>query len=152
MKFGQNCAVCTVKSYIWVEKGCLWVQGGYLWVKGGYLWVKGGYLSVLGGYLGWWVNQVGGQDRWVGRSGGWVCQVAKQFWWVRKVGWVGRPGRFGLEGYKFKTINESMNHKGGHRAARAAKKYPSNHRKITLNSLEEMQFSVKRQVDLDMWP
>ena len=46
MKVGQNYAVCTVKSYIWVEKGYLWVQGGYMWVKGG--------------YLGWWVNQVGG--------------------------------------------------------------------------------------------
>ena len=29
-----------------------------------------GYLSVLGGYLDGWVDQVGGQDRWVGRSGG----------------------------------------------------------------------------------
>ena len=51
-----DCAVCTVK---------------------GYLWVQGGYLSVLGGYLDGWVDQVGGQDRWVGRSGGWVCQAAR---------------------------------------------------------------------------
>ena len=35
-------------------------------------------------------------DRGVGRSGGWVSQVARQFRWVRKVGWVGRSGRFGL--------------------------------------------------------
>ena len=56
MKSGQNCAVRTVK---------------------GYPWVQGGYLSVLGGYLDGWVDQVCGQDRWVGRSGGWVGQVDK---------------------------------------------------------------------------
>ena len=53
MKFGQNCAVCTVKSY-------QWVQGDYLWVQGGYLWVARGYLLLLGGYQGGWINQVGG--------------------------------------------------------------------------------------------
>ena len=45
---------------------------------------------------------------------------------VRKVGWVGSC--YGLVWFirnseaEFKTINESMNDKGGHRAARAAKK------------------------------
>ena len=45
-RFGQNCTVCVVK--------------GYLWVQGSYLWVQRGYLSVLGGYLGGWVNLVDG--------------------------------------------------------------------------------------------
>ena len=78
-------------------------------VQGGYLWVQGGYLSVLEGYLvgpETRVNQVGGSDRWVGRSCGWVCQVCRWFRWVRKVGQVGRSGRIGLEGSKFKTVSE----------------------------------------------
>ena len=49
VKFGQNCAVCTVKSY-------LWVQGDYLWAHGGYMLVPEGYRSDLGGYLGGWVT------------------------------------------------------------------------------------------------
>ena len=62
VKFGKTCVVCTVK---------------------GYLWVQGGYLSVLGGYLS---GRVGGQDRWVGMSGGLVAQVGQE----------SRSGRFGL--------------------------------------------------------
>ena len=73
--------------------------------------VQGGYLSVLEGHLGGpetRVNQVGGSDRWVGRSCGCVCQVCRWFRWVRKVGQVGRSGRFGLEGSKFRTVSQSV--------------------------------------------
>ena len=92
----------------------------------GYLWVQGGYLSVLGGYLDGWVDQVGGQDRWVGRSGGWVYQMARQSMWVSKVGRVGRSGRFGLvwSGRLLIQHHQSVSNEGGYRAARAAKKIP----------------------------
>ena len=73
----------------------MWAQRGYLWVQGGYL---GGWVT--------WIYQVGGQDRWVGRSGGWVVgQVGMQFRWVRQVGKVGLIG-CGLEGSKFRTVSE----------------------------------------------
>ena len=62
----------------------------------------------MGGSVGKWVNQVGGQDKWVGRSGGWVGQVCSQVRWVRKVGQVGLSGRFGLEGSKSTTMSQSV--------------------------------------------
>ena len=55
VKFSKNCdgcTACTVKGYLWVQRG---------------------YLSVLGGYLVGWVNQVGVGG--VGRTDGWVGQV-----------------------------------------------------------------------------
>ena len=52
-----------------------------------------------------WVNQVVGQGRWVGKSGGWVGQVGMKVMWVRKVGQVGLIC-FGLEGSKFRTVSE----------------------------------------------
>ena len=63
----------------------------------------------------------------MGRLGGWVCQVARQFRWVRKVGCVGSWYNlvwFGQNSEaEFKIINQVINLKGGYRAARAAKKY-----------------------------
>ena len=74
------------------------------------MWVEGGYPWVLGGRV---ENQVGGQDRWVGGSGGWVCQVARQFKWVTKVSllgsWLGLVWFGQKSKAEFKTINQSMN-------------------------------------------
>ena len=47
--------------------------------------------------------------------------MARLFRWVRKVGWVG--SWYGLVEILKLNSRPSINHKGGHRAARAAKKY-----------------------------
>ena len=52
--------------------------------------------------------------------------MARYFRWVRKASRVGRSGRFGLvwSGLVWRALNstQSLTDKGGHRAARAAKK------------------------------
>ena len=160
MKFGENCEIW---SKLWnLVKIVKFGQNSQIWSKfsnlaeilwsdqkvklgqkilkfinklvSGYLWVQGGYLSVLGGYLGGWVNQVVWLDRWMGRSGGWVCQVAR---WVRKASQVG-IGWFCIDMYGLvrsawllnqnsqwvsESVSESVSQRGGYRAARAAKKW-----------------------------
>ena len=64
------------------------------------------------------VGQMGSQVKWVGMSGGYVVQAGQESRLGRQLVWFGQNSEA-----EFKTINQSLNDKGGHRAARAAKKH-----------------------------
>ena len=49
---------------------------------------------------------------------------------------------FGLDGSEFKTINQSMNDKGGHRAARAAKKSTHEVEEVMESKVEKVMDSM----------
>ena len=84
---------------------------------------------------------MGRTDGWVGQVGGYVRVLGSLGMSGKQVGQVGLVW-FGLDGSEFKTIRQSINDKGGHRAARVTKKTKNakTSQKFTLDKMASTKF------------